>query len=593
MASAQSLYRYLLAFAFLVVPFWVPRDASAYSYESVLSTGCHERITMDALRASRATFASATAPPIIPDANDGALVDDLPYHLDDDLLDLGGATLTAGVRDNDLKGRGPVEIDQIAQVHGDPFKQEEHCLRAKDNDEPFGTQQALEACRAFIREKVADALGGLDANGVINPNDRVELVITLELRGSVSASLPRFYVRAGQALHTLQDSFSHTFRSPDHMRVRTTLNWIDWIDQDQIDARDGPVHRSGLDECEDLDAFRAENLQVATRASVDLLGAMLDPVRRTTQERIAAVDTVLAKYMSYEPGCTADNGWCDAPERAYEIEPGCGCTFVGGKNSHTSLAVALAAASLVALRRRRRQLSGLVACILMLRSAEALADGPASFPTKTQHREPATPDSAVAPAEATPSKADPAAPPQSADPPPPKPGPVTKEEVKEEITRQERADSLFRIYAAGSGSASSPSLSGQFGGRIRLSERWLVGLDGELNGWIGVHTGKLRTGAFNAYATVILRYPLRFQAINLRTTGNIGTSTMLIDLYGAPRGTTGLFLGITPLGLEWQISKRFYAIIDALGVALPIPQLTGAPFAYPQYRTALGLELAL
>jgi hypothetical protein len=35
-----------------------------------------------------------------------------------------------------------------------------------------------------------------------------------------------------------------------------------------------------------------------------------------------------------------------------------------------------------------------------------------------------------------------------------------------------------------------------------------------------------------------------------------------------------------------------YVIWDALGIALPVPQLKGAPFAYPQYRTALGLELA-
>jgi hypothetical protein len=67
---------------------------------------------------------------------------------------------------------------------------------------------------------------------------------------------------------------------------------------------------------------------------------------------------------------------------------------------------------------------------------------------------------------------------------------------------------------------------------------------------------------------------------------------MLIDLYGAARGTTGIFVGAVPLGLEWKVSSRFYVIFDALGVAVPVPQLKGAPFAYPQYRTALGVELA-
>jgi hypothetical protein len=34
-------------------------------------------------------------------------------------------------------------------------------------------------------------------------------------------------------------------------------------------------------------------------------------------------------------------------------------------------------------------------------------------------------------------------------------------------------------------------------------------------------------------------------------------------------------------------------VFDALGVAVPIPRLHGVPFAYPQYRTAVGVELAL
>jgi len=66
---------------------------------------------------------------------------------------------------------------------------------------------------------------------------------------------------------------------------------------------------------------------------------------------------------------------------------------------------------------------------------------------------------------------------------------------------------------------------------------------------------------------------------------------MLIDLYGAPRGTTGIFVGLVPLGLEWKVSSSLYIIFDALGVAVPVPQLKGALFSYPQYRTAVGLEI--
>ena len=142
-----------------------------------------------------------------------------------------------------------------------------------------------------------------------------------------------------------------------------------------------------------------------------------------------------------------------------------------------------------------------------------------------------------------------------------------------------------------SGSVTNPGLSGQLGVRFRLSKSWTLGADGELNGWYGLQTKSLRAGAFNGYVTGIFHYPIRFAQVNLRSTAQLGTSTMLIDLYGAPRGNTGIFFGLVPLGLEIKLSPRLYLVFDALGIALPVPQLKGAPFAYPQYRTALGLEL--
>jgi hypothetical protein len=218
---------------------------------------------------------------------------------------------------------------------------------------------------------------------------------------------------------------------------------------------------------------------------------------------------------------------------------------------------------------------------------------------------PATPPAPTPPAApATASTAAPAAPPTAPeakaavaaapdiDPKVAPPDVVTKSEAKAAEKEVQRHESLFGIYAAGSGSITNPSLSGQLGIRFRLSDRWIVGLDGELNGWYAIHTRTFRTGAFNGYLTGIYRYPLRFEQINLRTTLNLGTSTMLIDLYGAPSGTTGIFVGAVPLGLEWKATSSFYVIFDVLGVAVPVPQLKGAPFAYPQYRTAVGIEVA-
>jgi hypothetical protein len=545
-------------------------DARAYSYESAVGSGCHERITMGSLRAVRTQL--PTAPVLPAGRNDTALINDLPFTLDPDMKDVSAAALLVGVRDNDLKGRGPTEIDQLAAIHGNPDNQKEHCLRAPGDDEPDGSARALAACRAFIHDKVADALDGLDDGGVPDVARSVDLDVTLSLRGKVTASLPRYWTRMGQAMHTLQDGFAHTFRSPDRMRVRTVLNWVEYVSGDETESRDGPLHRNGLDQCDDLDTLRQANIAMATVASTELLHATLDPAL-SRDAQLAAVDAVLTKYLSFEPGCTEANGWCDAPEREYEVAASCGCSVVRARSGGALAAVAcvLGLAFLGARsRRRRKMLAALpIAVACLAGSSVAYAQEPAEPPVPPAVQ--AAPD--IDAKEAA-------------------PGVVTKVEAKAEQKEVERHTSWFGIYAAGSGSITNPSLSGQLGVRFRLSDRWTVGLDGELNGWYAVHTGAFRTGAFNAYATGIFRFPLRFEQINLRTTAQLGTSTMLIDLYGAPRGTTGIFVGVVPLGLEWKVSSAVYVIFDVLGIALPVPQLKGAPFAYPQYRTAVGIELA-
>ena len=45
------------------------------------------------------------------------------------------------------------------------------------------------------------------------------------------------------------------------------------------------------------------------------------------------------------------------------------------------------------------------------------------------------------------------------------------------------------------------------------------------------------------------------------------------------------------LGLEWKASRTLYLIFDPTSIAIPVPQLSGAPFGYPQYRFTIGLQL--
>lgn len=583
-----------------------PRNAAAYSYESAVSVGCHERITMRAMRNLR-TDLPQNALPIIPGSNEQALIADVPFALDNDMKDLAATTFVVGVRDNDLHGNGPSESDQLAKVHGDPANQREHCLRGPDDDEPDGSARALEACKGFIREKMVDALNGLDAQSRPDPEARMDLEVTLDLRGRVTASLPRFWVRVGQATHAMQDSFTHSFRSPDRLKVRTVLNYIDVVEDNHSEGRDGPEHRSGLDACEDLDELRTQNMGVAQQATVELIKPMLDPTI-PRDAKLAAVDGVLTKYLSLDPGCTEANGWCDAPERKYEINRSCGCSMIG-RASNDTIAItgcALAFGLLTARRRRRiakaRHAAKAAALTTLLVATLVTTASTARAQSETPAQPAPSTDPSVAPPAVTPAPAPVNAPPPQTTTHPETgaqvavdknaapPGVPTTDEVKAE-KREEEHRSLFGIHVGGSGSITNPALNGQLGIRFRLSERWSVGLDGELNGWYGEQTTTLRLGAFNAYGTVIFHYPLRFQQVNLRSTANLGTSTMMLDLYGAPRGTTGIFVGLVPLGLEWKVSSTLYVIFDALGVAVPVPQLKGAPFAYPQYRTAVGLEI--
>lgn len=193
--------------------------------------------------------------------------------------------------------------------------------------------------------------------------------------------------------------------------------------------------------------------------------------------------------------------------------------------------------------------------------------------------------------QAPPPTPEPAAPPVPVVVPAPQALPLPGE-ANVQYTRPRTEEAFFRLYGAISAAVTQPAFDWQLGARFRLSDRFMVGLDAEVDGLIGVQTPKFRTGMLNIYVTGIFRYPLHFERINLRSTVQLGTSTMLIDLYGAPRGTTGIYVGGVPLGIEWKVADHFFLVFDILGIALPAPQLEDAPFAYPQYRTAAGIEVA-
>jgi hypothetical protein len=197
----------------------------------------------------------------------------------------------------------------------------------------------------------------------------------------------------GQALHTLQDSFTHTFRThgsrteeEDGRRVTTVLNWIDFAENDHREGRDGPPHEAALDQCRDIDDFREDRVEMAIEASKDLLRAALDP-STDAEEKELAVDEVLSKWMQFEPGCDFDNRWCDAPERSYTDPTGCTCRVpFATPPGRSSAPLAFVLLGLVValrcrLRRARRRTATLFALALVLIATTARAQDEPDAPS--------------------------------------------------------------------------------------------------------------------------------------------------------------------------------------------------------------------
>ena len=155
-----------------------------------------------------------------------------------------------------------------------------------------------------------------------------------------------------------------------------------------------------------------------------------------------------------------------------------------------------------------------------------------------------------------------------------------------------RADAAGAIFVAGTVAASwdNPALSVALGGRYQLSSKWMVGLDAEWNPYLAIGESTFRAGDLNIYASIIRRFQLAYERVNIRSTLSLGASILLTNLVGAPSGSFGPFVGVGLLGVEYKAAKGVYVIFDPTYYALPVPHVTGVPFVYPQWRPTLAIE---
>jgi hypothetical protein len=531
----------------------LPDSAAAFQTESAATDGCHEKLTTRAWNSVREELPETTAP-LASRGDDAALIADVPFSVPSSMEHIGGVTLLLGVRDNDLKEHGPTDLKNLAPEASDPKTQHEHCLRAPGQDEPGGSAEAVESCRNYIRDMLLSSLDGLDEQGMPDTRKRETLKVSLAIRDEIDVEVPKFFVRAGRALHAIQDSFTHTFRRENSGKITVVLNWVDYTNNTLDEAVDGPPHASELDVCDAADEIRTERRQFAQDASSEALMAVLEPA--TTSAKEAAIDSMLDRYVAYDEtaDCSLENNWCDAPERQYG-SPTLGCAYGGVMPKGGLLALApLGGLVLLRLRRRRSLVTAatLAGALVLGHSAAARADdksGPIDGPASALAGES---DSAT-------------------------------------VGKIERAGAFFGRLAVGA-SYDNAALSGGLGIRYQFSRNWMLGLDGEWNPYIATSPGKIRSGSANAYLSIVRRFQLRWETVNVRSTASVGGSMLLFDLVGADKYSVGPYFGVSFLGAEIKAARGFYVTIDPTYIAIPIPSVTGVPFMYAQYRFMVGVE---
>lgn len=531
-----------------------PRQAHAYSIHSAVSDGCHEQITMDALRLLREHHGTEAS--FSPNRDERALINDAPYSVDSDMDDLGAVALVLSNRHVDLGDSEPDELDQVALLHSNPANQSEHCLRRPGDNGTEGVQDALDACRDTILSRVENAIETLDSSGEIDTDARKDLDVFLEFRGAVEASLPAFYVEMGQALHTLQDAFSHHLRGDTHETVSTVLNYADFAEGSLDEERDGPPHSSYMDECVDLDDLRSDRISMAKNATYELLEAVLH-TEGDSADKMRAAEEIVDGYLTLEEGCTYENDWCEAEDGRFPDRVksgGCTISLPGTSDRHHWLWPGLLAGLVFAYRSRRAAVSvarserGSKRAKLFLLSGCLISTG------------------TVAPV----ARAETSSPPA--------------------IDTEESHGPPFGVFLGGAGAVQDPAAAAILGGRYRVGENFQVGLNAEWNPLFSKNSGQSRPGMANAYASAIFRMPTANEGLSLRSTIHLGTSTLLFDLYGANRGSTGPFVALNFLGLDYEFFRNTYFIVDPATITVAAPQLRGVPFVYTQYRVTLGLQ---
>ncbi len=289
-----------------------PNSAESYSVSSGVSDPCHEMITD--LGGRDIILDMPLEEGVVPSNKVWRdLGKPLLESVDIDLTGISDkkrfllTSLLIGVRAPDTDGHSIMNLENLHELHGDPSAkgQYAHGLRGKGDDYSKGDAAAVMGTRELIAEQVeqgADYLSRPHNEQIIN----APFYLDFYGRVDVPVWAPLYF--AGRAVHALQDTFSHTIRSSqDNLKkVVHVLNYIDAISSDFDEDRDGLAHSDSMDKClsEDIKAL----FNASVEATRDLLMAVKDEFLDTNPN---AIRGVLDEWLTYKPGCSKDNMFCD------------------------------------------------------------------------------------------------------------------------------------------------------------------------------------------------------------------------------------------------------------------------------------------
>ena len=320
----------LLSIIFLIFP----TSAHAFKIGSSFSDPCHEWITLIAFFQEGSGEQTVIPANALEDyqADDSFvwlqvaeyLEKELNYTFDNDLERFLGIALIIGVRYPDQEGYALSDLQNLRDVHMAERGQEEHALRLPHHDHEQGDQESIAEIRSFILSQVDLAHDAFQRSrsteGRIRGQDiKAQTLLVdfwLEHYGIIKVPVWEPLFTLGKAIHALQDSFAHTYRSDDTLKIYAVGNFIEAFYPSYSEVIDGPRHSNHIDSCNNTDVSPLRDSAIlATRELLLATKAYLAITSDNTEELLLArqnVERVLDKWLSYQSGCGFEQDYCNS-----------------------------------------------------------------------------------------------------------------------------------------------------------------------------------------------------------------------------------------------------------------------------------------